>query len=143
MILLRFLMSLLQTQTIPTNFIPIQDCANLNEEDINSIKALQYNKAYSNSKRFKTINEKLFVHKNYKAMMSEDLQTNFYKALIIAKNQTNLAKQISLLSGMKQTTLERYFIRFTFVQVKKAENVIGYIKQYINQNCLFGMELSI
>ncbi len=125
---------------IPDCFISLEACANLNEVEKKDIKFLINNNTYGNEKRFKEIDGKIYVHQNYRAIYKEELEKLFYKALIIARTQTNLAREISKISDLKQHTLERYFIRFTFKQIAKAEKIIHYIKNYVTQNSLFGLE---
>ncbi len=71
------------------------------------------------------------------------MQELYYKALVVAKTQSVLAKNIAKISKQKASSIERYFIRFTFIQVKKAEDMIKCIHQYMDENCLFGRELAL
>ena len=122
------------------DFLPVADVAEIHEMDKNDIASLRYNSTYGNEKRFKIEDGRLLVHVNFKAMFQEDLQNLFYKALIISKTQSNLAKEIALKSGIKKTTLEKYFIRFNFKQIQKASLIMEYIKKYINNNSLFPID---
>jgi len=120
-------------------FLPINDISNMYDIDKKNIIALYYNNSDSNKYRFKKEGNVLFVHKNFQAMFQEELQELYYKALYIAKTQTNLAREISKISKIKKTTLEKYFIRFNFKQTKKAIEIMGYIKKYIEGNSLFSI----
>lgn len=122
------------------NFLPIEDVASIHEMDKNEIASLRHNSTYGNDKRFKIVDGKLLVHINFKAMLQEDLQNLYYKALIISKNPSNLSKQLSITTGIKKTTLEKYFVRFNFKQIKKASFIMEHMKNYINNNSLFAID---
>lgn len=117
-----------------SDYITLEQASILYEIPKKNIYALQYNHSKSNKIRFKTINNKVYIHKNFQALLSDELQEVYYEAVYIAGSMSNLAKELSKLSGIKAATLERYFIRFTFTQYEKAAKVLKYMKKYIEQN---------
>jgi hypothetical protein len=122
-------------------YLPVEDVAVINEIDVNSVKSLYSKKTvFGNEERFKMIDGKLFVLENYKYPFADELNDLRQKALILAHNENNLCKQLSKLSGIKKTTLDKYFYRFTFKQIKRAKEIIALLTLYINQNSLIPIE---
>jgi DNA uptake protein ComE-like DNA-binding protein len=123
------------------NYLPVEDVAILNDIDINSLKSL-YSKTnvYGNDERFKKIDGKLYVLENYKYPFADELNDLRQKALILAKNENNLCKELAKLGSYKKSTLQKYFYRFTFKQIKTAKEVMELLKTYINQNSLIPLE---
>jgi hypothetical protein len=122
-------------------YLPVEDVAVINEIDVNSLKSLySKNTVFGNEERFKMIDGKLYVLENYKYPFADELNDLRQKALILAYNENNLCKQLSKLSGIKKTTLDKYFYRFTFKQIKQAKEIIALLTLYINQNSLIPIE---
>ncbi len=122
-------------------YLPVEDVATLNEIDVNSLKSLySKNNVFGNKERFKMIDGKLFVLENYKYPFADELNDLRNKALILAYNENNLCKELAKLSNIKKTTLDKYFYRFTFKQIKQAKEIIALLTLYINRNSLIPME---
>jgi hypothetical protein len=122
-------------------YLPVEDVAVINEIDVNSLKSLySKNTVFGNEERFKMIDGKLYVLENYKYPFADEINDLRQKALILAYNENNLCKQLSKLSGIKKTTLDKYFYRFTFKQIKQAKKIIALLTLYINQNSLIPIE---
>jgi len=60
--------------------------------------------------------------------------------LILARNENNLCKELSKIGNIKKSTLDKYFYRFTFKQIKKAKEVMSLLEMYIKQNSLIPLE---
>jgi len=122
-------------------YLPIEDVARINEIDINSLRSLfTRNNTFGNTERFKMIDNKLYVAVNYKYPYADRVDDLRQKALIIAKTENNLCKEISKMSGIKKTTLDKYFYRFTFKQIRQAKEIIKYLSLYIRRNSLIPEE---
>jgi hypothetical protein len=122
-------------------YLPVEDVAVINDIDVNTLKSYYSKKGiYGNDERFKKIDGKLYVIENYKYPFADIVDNLRQKALILAHTENNLNKQLSTLSGIKKTTLDKYFYRFTFKQIRQAKQMIALLTQYINQNSLIPIE---
>lgn len=120
-----------------SDYLPIEQCANLNETSVESIRAIYHQKKIKGkSKRFKEINGKLLVHKNYQSIFFEDLSKTYYEALLIARTQNKLYTEIANLLNKKHDTIKKYFTRFTFKHIETAEQVLNALNTYIQNNSL-------
>jgi len=118
------------------DFIPAEQIAELYEVNLNSLKTLPYKDIYGNDKRFKTINGKLYVHKNYQALLKDEVETKYFQALCIAKNDNRLSTELSQILGKKKDTIQRYLIRFTFKQIQIANEILEALTLFIQKNPL-------
>lgn len=120
------------------DFLPVETVAELNEvEPINILNIYYKNK---NDERFKIIDNKLCVISNYAYPFANELNEWREKALIIASNENTLCRDLAQMSGINAKTLQKYFYRFTFKQVKTAKKIIALLKVYTKQNSLFPVE---
>lgn len=141
--ILRAVMSALNINTtvnITKDYIPAHIVAEEEELKLSSLKSLRFKNTYGNDKRFVIHKGQLYVHKNYRSMLSEDVEELYYKALIIAKTEANLARELSKLCNKKPKTIQKYFGRFTFKQIQKAEIIIKALDQYLTNNSLIDNE---
>lgn len=121
-------------------YLPIEVIAEYEDTSIENIKSLSRNNTFGNDIRFKKIDNKLYVLENHKAPLANELNELREKALIIAKTENNLCYELSLISNLKQNTIQQYFYRFTFKRIERAMMMINLLKNYINQNSLFPVE---
>ncbi len=119
-------------------FLPVQIVADINEVDANNIKLIYHKN--KDDERFKIVDGKLHVMENYRYPFAEQLDELRQKALIVSHNENNLCVELSKMTGIKKTTLNKYFYRFTFKQIKQAKLLINALKTYIHQNSLFPVE---
>jgi|GEM_PF-6227219 len=124
-------------------FLPIETVANYHDVKVSSLKSLFYKNYAGKDLKFKIKDGKLLVNLDYKYPLAQKLDELRQKALIIAKNEHNLAKELSLLLGKKEDSILRYFIRYTFKRTKLALDIINALEIYIAKNSLFGTELTI
>jgi hypothetical protein len=68
---------------------------------------------------------------------ADELKEVYFKALMVAGNENRLSKDIAQLTHIKQTTVQKYFYRFTAKHIKKAKLLINALHTYIAQNSLF------
>lgn len=124
-----------------SDYIPIEQMAELDEVKLSSLKTLRYKNTKGNDIRFKNIDGKIYIHQDYKAMYRREVEDLYYKAIIVAGNENKLATDLSKMLNKKKDTVQRYFIRFTFKQVEVASEIAAALKTYITQNSLFQMGL--
>lgn len=120
-------------------YITIEQFAEFEGLEESSIKKYINKPTKFNYLRFKKINGRLYVCCDFYAPFKNELAELKDKALIIAKNENNLCKELSLLSNgsIKQGTLQKYFYRFRFKQIEKAIEVMNLLKEFISKNSLF------
>ena len=120
-------------------FLPIGYVANYHEVKESSIKSLFYKNYNGKSLKFKVANDgKLLVNLDYKYPLANRVDELRQIALETAKTEYQLCKELSKITGKKIDTIQRYFIRFTFKQVDKADEIIKALETYISRNSLFG-----
>lgn len=122
-------------------FLPLEIVADYHGVSKASLKSLFYKKYNGKKIKFKIDdNGELLVNLDYKYPLANKLDELRQKALETAKNEHNLSIELSKITGKKVDTIQRYFIRYTFKQVEKAEEMISALKIYISKNSLFGLE---
>lgn len=124
-------------------FLPIEYVAQYHEVKKTSLKSLIYKNYQGKDLKFKFSQGKLLVNIDYKYPLASKLDELRQTALITAKNEHNLAKELSLITGKKEDTILRYFIRYTFKRVEQAETMIKALEIYISRNSLFGREIAL
>jgi len=132
------MLKIILTRLFMGEFLPVETVAELNEvEPINILNIYYKNKS---DERFKIIDNKLCVVSNYSYPFADELNEWREKALIIASNENNLCRELSCMCDINPKTLQKYFYRFTFKQIKTAKKIIKLLKQYTKQNSLFPVE---
>lgn len=122
-------------------FLPLEVVADYHGIDKASLKSLFYKNYKGKNIKFKLLdNGELLVNLDYKYPLAQKLDELRQIALETAKNEHNLSCELSLITGKKIDTIQRYFFRFTFKQVEKAEEMIIALEKYINNNSLFGVQ---
>lgn len=125
-------------------FLPLEVVASYHDVKPSSIKSLFYKDYKGKDLKFKISNQGEFlVNLDYKYPLAAKLDRLRQTALITAKNEHNLARELSLITGKKEDTILRYFIRYTFKRIPQAKEIIRALETYIQKNSLFGKELSV
>lgn len=136
--ILKYILGLLKLE-----FLPYELVASYHDIKKESLKTYIYKKYEGKNLRFKIIDGKLLVNIDYKYPLASKLDELRQTALIIAKNEHNLAKELAKITGKKQNTILRYFIRYTFKRVANASEMITALEKYIANNSLFGKDIAL
>lgn len=125
-------------------FLPLELVAQYHDVKPSSVKSLYYKNYQGKELKFKVDEDgKIFVNVDYKYPLASKLDELRLTALITAKNEHNLARELAAITGKKEDTILRYFIRYTFKRVEQAQEIIDALEIYIANNSLFGRELEV
>lgn len=121
-------------------FLPLDIVADYHGINKASLKSIFLKNYQGKNIKFKLLeNGELLVNLDYKYPLAKKVEELREKALETAKTEHNLCIELSKITGKKFDTIHRYFHRFTFKQIDKAEEIIEALELYISRNSLFGL----